>query len=274
MERQSPFLGIYLNSSETKFFVSLYEITSPMNVRIHTTALTLFFLLAGKILHAQELPQFYPSSETAPDLGPEAEARFKRTQQLIDKTTELSASEKAELDSLIEIDPTKEDQWDIIGGGCSWYCGGGNYAVKGSSYLKAQGNNVYTAESANDLSYQTAWVEGKKDAGIGESITYSFKNDSPRITAIIVANGYMKTAEAWTNNNRVKALKLYLNGEPYGILNLSDTRTDQVFEIGTFGRRQDGKDLVLTFEILNVYKGAKYNDTAITEIYFDGIDVH
>jgi len=32
--------------------------------------------------------------------------------------------------------------------------------------------------------------------------------------------------------------------------------------------------LILKFEILEVYKGSKYNDTAITEIYFDGIDVH
>ena len=36
----------------------------------------------------------------------------------------------------------------------------------------------------------------------------------------------------------------------------------------------DGSDLVLKFEIIEVYKGLKYNDTAITEIYFDGMDVH
>jgi hypothetical protein len=30
----------------------------------------------------------------------------------------------------------------------------------------------------------------------------------------------------------------------------------------------------MRFEIMDVYKGDKYDDTAITEIYFDGIDVH
>jgi len=30
----------------------------------------------------------------------------------------------------------------------------------------------------------------------------------------------------------------------------------------------------MKFEIIEVYKGTKYDDTAITEIYFDGIDVH
>jgi len=32
--------------------------------------------------------------------------------------------------------------------------------------------------------------------------------------------------------------------------------------------------LKIKFEILEVYEGDKYKDTAITEIYFDGIDVH
>jgi len=30
----------------------------------------------------------------------------------------------------------------------------------------------------------------------------------------------------------------------------------------------------MKFEILEVFKGDKYDDTAISEIYFDGIDVH
>lgn len=32
--------------------------------------------------------------------------------------------------------------------------------------------------------------------------------------------------------------------------------------------------LVIRFKICDVYPGTKYKDTAITEIYFDGIDVH
>jgi hypothetical protein len=57
-------------------------------------------------------------------------------------------------------------------------------------------------------------------------------------------------------------------------LNLLDTKDDQIPQLGTFGRNTDGSDLVLKFEIIEVYKGLKNNDTAITEIYFDGIDVH
>ena len=30
----------------------------------------------------------------------------------------------------------------------------------------------------------------------------------------------------------------------------------------------------MKFEIVDVFKGDKYDDTAVTDIYFDGIDVH
>ncbi len=65
-----------------------------------------------------------------------------------------------------------------------------------------------------------------------------------------------------------------MNGKPFDILNLEDSKSDQTFDLGTFGHNKNGTDLVLKFEILEVYKGEKFNDTAITEIYFDGIDVH
>ena len=51
----------------------------------------------------------------------------------------------------------------------------------------------------------------------------------------------------------------------------------QFFEIGTvgYGPRTTNKDpWTLKFEILDVYPGEKYDDTVISELYFDGIDVH
>lgn len=69
--------------------------------------------------------------------------------------------EKKELDTLLQKDDeTIESVWDIIGGGCSWYCAGGNYEIKASSSLPNANGINYSAKSANDLSYATAWVEG------------------------------------------------------------------------------------------------------------------
>jgi hypothetical protein len=221
-----------------------------------------------------ELKTFEPSNYFTPDLSIETKNEIDRQTELLSKE-DLTDTEKVELDTLVrKYGEVVESVWDVVDDGCSWYCGGGNYKVSASSELTTQDHNNYKAKSANDLSYLTAWVEGKEDSGIGEYIEYSFQNKSPRITSIIISNGYMKSNNTWENNNRVKSLKLYVNGEEFGILKLSDTKTDQTFKIGTLGHNEDGSVLVLRFEILEIYKGDKYNDTAITEIYFDGIDVH
>jgi len=231
--------------------------------------LLILALLYGGTAQSQ-IKNFYPKKVVKPDLSAKREKEINRQNELLQKKAP-TASEQKELNILLEkYGEVVENAWDIIDGGCSWYCGGGNYKIKASSSL----GDSYKAEFANDLSYKTAWVEGKKDEGTGEYLEYYFKNDSPRITEIIISNGYMKSEETWKNNNRVKKLKLYVNGVPFGILNLKDSRTDQYFEVGTLGHNKNGTDLVLKFEILEVYKGSKYNDTAITEIYFDGIDVH
>ncbi len=217
---------------------------------------------------------FHPVSCSAVDLSEKTEKEIDRQNLLLEKA-ELTKAESTELEELLEkYGELVSSVWDVEDGGCSWYCGGGNYKIAASSSLKSQSRNTYEAKSANDLSYKTAWVEGKEEAGIGEYLEYSFEPKSPRITSIIIANGYMKSDIAWKNNNRVKSFKFYLNGKFHGILNLTDTKTDQRFELGTFGHNEDGSDLVLRFEINEVYQGDKYNDTAITEIYFDGIDVH
>ena len=231
--------------------------------------LLILALLYGGTAQSQ-IKNFYPKKVVKPDLSAKREKDINRQNELLQKKTP-TASEQKELNILLEkYGEVVENAWDIIDGGCSWYCGGGNYKIKASSSL----NDSYKAKFANDLSYKTAWVEGKKDEGIGEYLEYYFKNDSPRITEIIISNGYMKSEETWKNNNRVKKLKLYVNGVPLGVLNLKDSRTDQYFSVGTLGHNKNGTDLILKFEILEIYKGSKYNDTAITEIYFDGIDVH
>ena len=69
-------------------------------------------------------------------------------------------------------------------------------------------------------------------------------------------------------------MKLYINDKFYAILNLEDTRHTQDFKTELLGRLESEEEMVLKFEILEVYKGNKYEDTAISEIFFDGIDVH
>ncbi|MBN1950300.1 MAG: hypothetical protein JW801_03800 [Bacteroidales bacterium] len=183
---------------------------------------------------------------------------------------------------LSNFDETMMSYWDIIGEGCSWYCGGGPYEVTASSCLQAQGENSYEPANAHDLSYKYAWVEGAEGYGIGEYLLYTFAANAPRITEIKVVNGYVKSQAAWENNSRVKKLKVYIDDKPYAILKLEDICGTQTFEVEPIGNsnRNDWEamealpDWTLKFEIMEVYRGKKYADVAITEIYFDGLDVH
>lgn len=189
----------------------------------------------------------------------------------------LTKEEQEIYDNVGEVD---DYYWAAVGGGCSWYCGGGPYEVTATSNLTSQGKNTYEPQNAHDLDYSTAWVEGVSGDGIGQYLTYHFNSHSARITNVFVANGYVKSQTAWENNGRVKKLKMYIDNKPYAILCLEDSRSVQEFEFPPIGKRDDNgntkddKDWTIKFEILEVYKGKKYSDVAISEIFFDGLDVH
>ena len=156
---------------------------------------------------------------------------------------------------------------------CSWYCGGQIDSVTASSAL----GEKYAADNAHDFSIVTAWVEGVEGNGEGEYIKYAFPGTCPRITTVLIHNGYVKNWDVWRDNGRVKKLLMYYNDKPYVILHLQDTANLQRFDVGILGHeeRSDASPAwSIKFEILEVYPGEKYEDTVITEIYFDGIDVH
>lgn len=238
---------------------------------------TIFFLLHQISFAQDNLKLMNPKIGRVPDLSDSTqkiyEMRDKLGRQNFDTMTKEQKDEYWKW--TLKTDETKSDPFDIIGGGCSWYCGGNSYKQTASSTLKSSGTATYTPTNAHDLSYKTAWVEGTAGDGIGEYIEYYFKNDCPRVTSFYISNGYVKSDKAWKDNSRVKILKLYINNKPYALLNLQDTKADQIFKLDEpIGRYKGGKDMILRFEIVDVYKGDKYKDTAITEIYFDGIDVH
>ncbi|MBO7496931.1 MAG: hypothetical protein J6T98_10285 [Salinivirgaceae bacterium] len=205
-------------------------------------------------------------------LTPEEDKAYEKFHAVLKKVEDNIPLTPEESDVLGSFDETRESYWDILGGGCSWYCGdGGPIKIEASSRLASQGQNNYAEKNLHDLYYNTAWVEGVSGYGVGEWVKYTFRANNPRITNIHVVNGYVKSDAAWKNNSRVKKLKVYVNDKPYLILNLEDSRSDQDFEISPL---TNSVEWTMKFEILEVYKGDKYDDTALSEIYFSGLDVH
>lgn len=207
--------------------------------------------------------------------------QFKKIEDKLSKGVKYDDLTAAEKKAYSEVDENNQDYWGSIGDGCSWYCGEGTKKVTASSYLQAQGASTYVAKNVHDFSYKNAWVEGAPGYGIGEFVEYTFSATAPRVTDILIANGFVKSQAAWANNARVKKLKMYLNNKPYAILNLKDERALQTFKVDPLGydgevrEKHKGKpDWTLKFEIMEVYKGLKYEDVVIAELFFDGLDVH
>jgi hypothetical protein len=228
-----------------------------------------------------ETPKTADIAEMSPTFGrllnksPQGEAEYNKAAERYSKLSnpenpqKLSPADEKFLETFDEM----FGYWDAVSRGCSWYCGGSVSGIAASSALKPYSKTLtYDARNIHDFDLRTAWVV--PNYGIGEYVTYTFEPNNPRITNVIVVNGYIKSEKAWLENSRVKKLKMLVNGKPKAILNLADRRQEQIFEFEPLGRFDDKNSWTLTFEILEVYKGEKYEDTAITEIFFDGIDVH
>ncbi len=118
----------------------------------------------------------------------------------------------------------------------------------------------YPASQANDSDPKTAWaVKG----GPKEFLVTLFKKAmAPKF--LVIQNGYAKSPQTFANNNRVKSCKLtYSDGEAE-ILSLQDSSSPQRIAL----QRKTPTDFV-KLEILEVYRGIKYDETCISELDFE-----
>jgi hypothetical protein len=150
---------------------------------------------------------------------------------------------------------------------------------KGIKASSAQKN--YPAANLKDGNYATAWVPD----GDGVGAWVEIETAPCYVGAIIMVGGYMKSEETYFNNNRPKSIKIeYLRSDyesdEYSweeqVIDLNDVPfvkgeelnllSHVVFDLGDIGFKI--KKIRIT--ILDVYKGTKYNDTCISEIYVLG----
>ena len=176
-----------------------------------------------------------------------------------------------------------------------------------SSTLAPQGRFRYDAKNLLNNKHRAggdrsvAWSEGVRGHGIGEKVNMRVKtlvenpelDDKINFTSLMIVNGYAKNETVWKNNSRVKVLRLFVGDNYWCDLHLDDIIKPQIFHFTEHFRiypQKHGKEiplkgnfitnnpnynnrygyqLDLTFEIIDVYPGAKFQDTCITGIALD-----
>ena len=150
-----------------------------------------------------------------------------------------------------------------------------------------EGATVYSAKNLLDGNYSTPWVEGASDFGKKQKIqlklygnpskfnSYNYEN----ITHLYLLNGFRKNEKTYYENNRIKTLRLWVNGKDCGTVELKDKpfRTVNDFNFAYEADLLNSERLwnvkTIEIEILDVYKGTKYNDTCISEIVVLDVDI-
>ena len=158
--------------------------------------------------------------------------------------------------------------------------------ITASSTLSSQGVNTYAVENLQDGDLNTAWCEGAKGNGIGETLEIRipnepFANKGPLLWALVVSPGYAKSEKAWKGNGRVQSVKMGVCGSAVfqtlplrtdghthslQLLQAEEYHDSQLFE-QIQNNMMQGKDICLTVTLDKTMDG-KYPDTCISELHF------
>ncbi|MBN2038983.1 MAG: VWA domain-containing protein [Spirochaetes bacterium] len=152
---------------------------------------------------------------------------------------------------------------DGIGSAKNKYKSASNIVASSQLIEKYRPSDAYKPANIADGNKLTAWSEGESGNGIGEWIRFGF--DTPKnLKAIKIIAGYTKTDRIYKANNRVKKLKIiFSNGK---------SQTAELKDVQDFQRILIDRDTPTKFvklEIMDVYRGAKYKDTCISEVEFE-----
>ena len=129
-----------------------------------------------------------------------------------------------------------------------------------SSVLDPQYGNRYGGSNLFDANPSTAWVEGVRGNGEGQSIVLQF--DGPRRPRTIeLVNGYAKNDDIFYKNSRVRLLEIKSSAGERFTLEIDDRQDWQTIALPVM---KECAWLELT--IRDVYAGSKYQDTAISEL--------
>lgn len=151
--------------------------------------------------------------------------------------------------------------------GGKWELHRRDYKAKASSTLAASKELRYDAQLLaidDSESDSSAWVEGVKGDGIGESVTLTLPKPA-KLNRVGLVNGYAKSDDIYEKNNRISKLDVSLDGgAPFQVSVPDERLTSEMFYFDLPESSKPVSTVKLT--IAGVYKGTKYDDTCLSEV--------
>lgn len=131
-----------------------------------------------------------------------------------------------------------------------------------SSVLPPQAGNTYGPKNLFWGPDEAAWCEGVAGNGEGETIRLE---TVPAVTAyaVIIRNGYQKSASTFSNNGRAKIVEIEAAGRVERFA-LHDASGEQRLEF-----RNPVRAEAVTVRIVSVYPGTRYSDTCLSGLWLD-----
>lgn len=170
---------------------------------------------------------------------------------------------------------SQEKMWlDSIDAGDSPYNTDYRSRYWGSNWSYASG---LIAEKSDTLAYDfnllTAWYSPKSANGLGK-ITLVFEPaGNSKINKVLFFPGNMRTPADWQKYGRPAKVALCINGKTIAIIHLEDVMVCQVFKIPMTASYQKNEEITVVFDILSIYPGSEFKETAVSEINFDGTPI-
>ena len=125
-------------------------------------------------------------------------------------------------------------------------------------------SSSYKAENAIDGDPTTAWNEGVRGDGIGETITFKF-DEKTKVKGAKIYNGYCKNETIYYKNNRLKEVTFIFDDSSESVT------LDDSFDVEqkvSFAKTHNTRKVTIRIE--SVYKGRSFRDTCLSDISFQG----
>ena len=122
-------------------------------------------------------------------------------------------------------------------------------------------NMTHSPDRVIDGDLSTGWVEEASGQGIGESITIYF-DDYYKVNGFLIHAGFQASSDLYDKNSRPEEIKISYSDGSYETYTLVDINDEQEIHLSESVVTDS-----VTFTILSVYEGYKYEDTVISEIY-------